>query len=383
MHSVTPPLAHPDTPTHHSTSQSTTQSTTQPNFAQTTPTLTITHTIPNPPTQTHPMVTRAQVGTVKPNPRFHSHNSHISHIPKFPFIALSDPNWRNAMYDEYNALIKNSTWVLVLKPPNVNVVRSMWLFRHKYHVDGSLSRYKARLVANGRSQQFGVDCDDTFSLVVKPAIVRMVLSLTLSRNWTIHQFDVKNAFLNDDLSQTVYMYQLPGFVDAWFPHHVCRLKRSLYGLKQAPRAWFQHFVSYANGVGFLSSHCDFSLFIYQHGFEVAYLLIYVDDILLTAYSKNLIQHIISSLHKEFDMTDLGALNYFLGISVTRDSTGKFLSQNIFALELLDRAHMAIVIQLGRRLTRNQNLVLTGKDKKDKKKQNQSKTDKERKRQEKE
>nr|GEZ71122.1 ribonuclease H-like domain-containing protein [Tanacetum cinerariifolium] len=106
------------------------------------------------------------------------------------------PNWRDVMYDEYNALIKNSTWVLVLKPPNFNVVRSIWLFRYKYHANGSLSRYKARLVANGRSQEFGVDCDDTFSHV-----------------------DVKNAFLNGDLSESVYMYQLPGFVDARFPHH--------------------------------------------------------------------------------------------------------------------------------------------------------------------
>ncbi|GJU76796.1 ribonuclease H-like domain-containing protein [Tanacetum coccineum] len=139
---------------------------TQPNFAYTTPTTATTHTIPNPPTWTHPMVTRVQVGTVKPNPRFHGHTSYISlisPIPKSPSVALSDPNCRDAMYDEYNALIKNNTWVLVPKPPNVNVVWSMCLFRHKYHADGSLSRYKARLVANGRSQQFGVDCDDTYS----------------------------------------------------------------------------------------------------------------------------------------------------------------------------------------------------------------------------
>ncbi|GJV39083.1 ribonuclease H-like domain-containing protein [Tanacetum coccineum] len=313
---------------------------TQPNFAQTTPTSATTHTISNPPTRTHPMVTRAQVGTVKPNPHFHGHTSHISPIPKSPSVALSDLNWRNAMYDEYNALIKNNTWVLVPKPPNANVVRSMWLFQLKYHVDGLLSRYKAHLVANGYSQQFGVDCDDTFSPVVKPATVRTVLNLALSRNWPIHQLDVKNAFLNGDLSETVYMYQPPGFVDARFPHHVCRLHRSLYGLKQAPRAWFQRFAGYANRVGFSSSRCDSSLFIYQHGSEVAYLLIYVDDIVLTASSTDLLQRIISSLHKEFDMTDLGALNYFLGISVTRDSTGMFLSQKKYALELLDRAHMA-------------------------------------------
>nr|GEY61695.1 ribonuclease H-like domain-containing protein [Tanacetum cinerariifolium] len=202
------------------------------------------------------MLTRAQVGTVKPNPRFHGHTSPIFPIPKSHYVALSNPNWRNAMYDEYNALIKNSTWVLVLKPPNVNVVRSMWLFRHKYHADGSLSRYKDRLVANGRSQQFGVDCDDTFSPVVKPATVHTVLSLALSRNWPIHQFDVKNAFLNGDLSKTVYMYQPPG---------------------------------YANRVSFSSSRCDSSLFIYQQGYEVANLLIYVDDIVLTASFTNLLQ----------------------------------------------------------------------------------------------
>ncbi|GJT16529.1 ribonuclease H-like domain-containing protein [Tanacetum coccineum] len=253
------------------------------------------------------MVTRAQVGTVKPNPRFHGLTSSISPIPKSPFVALSDPHWRDAMLDEYNALIKNGIWILVPKPPNVNVVRSMWLFRHKYHAVGSLSGYKARLVANGRSQQFGVDCDETFSPVVKPATICTVLSLALSRGWPIHQLDVKNAFLNGDLSETVYMYQPLGFVNSRFPHHVCRLQRSLYGLKQALRAWFQRFA--------------------------------VDDIILTASSTTLLQRIISSLHQDFDMTDLGALNYFFDISVTRDSTSMFLSQKKYAMTLLERAHM--------------------------------------------
>ncbi|GJX89658.1 ribonuclease H-like domain-containing protein [Tanacetum coccineum] len=267
-------------------------------------------------------------------------SSQIESKSRSPFVALSDPNWRDTIHDEYNALIKNSTWILVSKPPDVNVVRSMWLFWHKYHANGSLSRYKARLLANGRSQQYGVDRDDTFSLVVKPATIRTVLSLALSRNWHIHQFDVKNAFLNGDLFEIVYMYQPPCFMDVRFPHHVCRLQRSVYELKQAPRAWFQRFAGYALRVGFSSSRCDSSLFIYRHGSEVAYLLIYVDDIILTTSSTDLLQRIISSLHKEFDMTDLGALNYFVRILVTRDSTGMFLSQKKYALELLGRAHMA-------------------------------------------
>ncbi|GJY31112.1 ribonuclease H-like domain-containing protein [Tanacetum coccineum] len=192
----------------------------------------------------------------------------------------------------------------------------MWLFKHKFHADGTLSRYKARLVANGSNQQHGVDFDETFSLVVKPATIRTVLSLAVSRQWPIHQLDVKNAFLNGDLSETVYMHQPLSFVDSRYPNHVCLLQRSLYGLKQAPRAWFQRFAGYATRAGFSPSRCDSSLFIYTQGSQI-----------------------VDSLHKEFDMTDLGALNYFLGISVVRHRTWLFLSQKKYALQLLEHACM--------------------------------------------
>ncbi|GJU37420.1 ribonuclease H-like domain-containing protein [Tanacetum coccineum] len=151
------------------------------------------------------------------------------------------------------------------------MVRSMCLFKHKLHADGTFSCYKARLVANGSSQQLGVDFDETFSLVVKPATICTVLSLVVSCKC---QLDVKNAFLNGDLSKNVYMHQPPCFVDARQRSHV------------------------------------------------GYLFLYVDDIILTASSTTLLQHLIDSLHREFDMTDLGVLNYFLGISVVRHSTGK-------------------------------------------------------------
>ncbi|GKA57857.1 ribonuclease H-like domain-containing protein [Tanacetum coccineum] len=285
------------------------------------------------------MITRSQSGIVKHIDLLSLNTFLISPIPKNPSDALKDPQWRNAMYDEYNALVKNGTWLLVPRPTGVNMVRSMWLFKHKFHADGTLSRYKARLVANGSSQQLGVDFDKTFSLVVKPSIICTVLSLAVSRKCLIYQLDVKNAFLNGDLSETVYMHQPPGFVDARFPNHVCRLQRSLYGLKQAPRAWFQRFAGYATRAGFYHSRCDSSLFIYRQGSQVAYLLLYVDDIILTASSTTLLQQLIDSLHREFDMTDLGALNYFLGISAVRHSTGLFLSQRKYALQLLERAHM--------------------------------------------
>ncbi|GJW64952.1 ribonuclease H-like domain-containing protein [Tanacetum coccineum] len=128
----------------------------------------------------------------------------------------TSPVWRNAIYDEYNALVKNGTWLLVPRPAGVNMVHSMCLFKHKFHAGGTLRRYKARLVAKDSSQQIGVEFDETFSPVVKRATIRMVLSLTVSRKWPIHQLKVKNAFLNGDLSETVYIHQPTSFVDARF-----------------------------------------------------------------------------------------------------------------------------------------------------------------------
>ncbi|GJY05489.1 ribonuclease H-like domain-containing protein [Tanacetum coccineum] len=125
------------------------------------------------------MVTRSQSGIVKPIERLSRHTSSLSPILKSPFIALKDPNWCNAMYDEYNALVKNGTWILVPRLSNVNLVRSIGLLKHKFHADGTLSRYKACLVANGSNQQHGVDFDETFSPVVKPDTIRTKYALQL------------------------------------------------------------------------------------------------------------------------------------------------------------------------------------------------------------
>ncbi|KAJ9565992.1 hypothetical protein OSB04_001958 [Centaurea solstitialis] len=174
-------------------------------------------------------------------------------------------------------------------------------FRHKFDSNGRLERYKARLVAQGFSHQPGLDFDDTFSPVVKPATIRTVLSISISRNWPIHQLDVKNAFLHGDLTEAVYMRQPPGYVNSSFPDHVCRLRKALYGLKQAPRAWYYRFAVYLSSLGFLSSKTDTSLFTYHRGSDTIYLLLYVDDIILTASSPTLISMVISKLSSEFPM----------------------------------------------------------------------------------
>lgn len=124
------------------------------------------------------------------------------------------------------------------RPSDANVINCIYPFNKILNADGSLSRYKARLVANGRSQRPNIDCDETFSHVVKPATICTILSIAVTHKWPIRQLDVKNVFLHGHLPETIYMHQLPGFRDPSIPHHVCLLHTSLYGLKQAPCAWF-------------------------------------------------------------------------------------------------------------------------------------------------
>lgn len=265
----------------------------------------------------------------------------ISPIPKNPVSALRDPNWKLAMDDEFNALISNKTWTLVSRPLNVNVIRSMWIFRHKFKSDGTFERYKARLVGDGKTQQVGIDCDETFSPVVKPATIWTVLTLALSRDWNINQLDVKNAFLHGNLNEVVYMHQPLGYRDTTLPNHVCLLHRFLYGLKQAPRAWYTRFADFVKSIGFIHSKCDHSLFVYKHGTNIAYILLYVDDIILISSYEDLRKSIMAALSSEFAMKDLGPLSYFLGISVRRHKKGMFLSQFKYAKEIIERAGMTM------------------------------------------
>ena len=229
-------------------------------------------TIPTPlssPTP-HPMTTRAKNGIYKPNSKYFSNFSAmitttISPLPKDPASAICDPNWKNAMLDEFNALVANKTWELVPRPSDVNVIRSMWIFCHKRKSDGSFKRHKACLVGDGKTQQPGVDCDETFSPVVKPATICTVLRIVVSKSWHIHQLDVKKAFLHGYLNETVYMHQPMGFRDKGRPDHVCLLKKSLYDLKQALRAWYQRFANFVANIGFSHSKSNHSLFIYSQG----------------------------------------------------------------------------------------------------------------------
>jgi hypothetical protein len=253
--------------------------------------------------------------------------------------VLVDPHWRASMEEEYGALISNGTWELVPRPQGSNVITSNWVFTHKLHVDGTLDRYKARWVLRGFTQRPEVDYDETFSLAVNPATVHTVLATAVSRDWPIQQLNVKNAFLHGTLSEIVFCCQSTGFADPAHPDLICRLCKSLYGLKQAPRAWYSWFATYLTTLGFIEAKSDTSLFIFRHGSDTIYLLLYVDDIILTISSMELLRCIISALQREFVMKDLVSLHHFFGIIVERRPDGLFLHQRTYMLYILKRAVM--------------------------------------------
>ena len=140
------------------------------------------------------------------------------------------------MDEELEALHKNKTWVLVPRTSDMHVIGSKWVFKPKLNPDGSLDRLKACVVAKGYHQVDGLDYTETFSPVIKPGTIRMVLTIALVKKWPIRQLDVKNAFLHGLISEDIHMEQPPGMADLEHPTHVCKLQKALYGLKQAPRA---------------------------------------------------------------------------------------------------------------------------------------------------
>ena len=243
------------------------------------------------------------------------------------------------MQSEFDALLANKTWELVQRPPGAHVVSGKWIFRHKFREDGSFDRYKARWVVCGFTQHAGVDYGETYCPVVKPATVRTVLTLAAQRRWPVHQLDVNNAFLDGVLDEQVYARQPAGFVDSSAPTSVCRLSKSLYGLKQAPRAWYMRLATFLGTMGFKPTQSDSSLFVLRSGKESVYLLLYVDDIVLTASSNDILRRVISTINGEFALKDMGPVHYFLGIQVQRNDDGFFLQQQQYAIDLLERAGM--------------------------------------------
>ncbi|KAM1023651.1 hypothetical protein ACFX2A_045494 [Malus domestica] len=244
------------------------------------------------------------------------------------------------MQEEYDSLRSQGTWVLVPSPSDRSIVGSKWVYKVKKNPDGSVSRYKARLVAQGFSQEHDIDYLDTFSPMVRHTTVRIVLALAATNHWQLRQLDIKNAFLHGDLQEEIYMKQPQRFVDASHPIHVCKLIKSLYGLKQAPRAWNSKFTSYLAAMNFQVSASDTSLFIKKDDSDIVILLLYVDDIILTGSNSVKIQKMIDELSEVFELKDMGQLTYFLGLQISyKDNGDIFLNQSKYIRDVIHKAGM--------------------------------------------
>jgi hypothetical protein len=260
-------------------------------------------------------------------------------------LASADSTlWRQAMDEEITALAANNTWTLKVPPPGTIPIPVKWVFKIKIDSNGNIERYKARLVVKGFHQREGIDYDEVFAPVSRHATLRALLATAAASNLEIHQLDIKTAFLNGTLDETVYTAQPPGYEQD--PDQACHLHKSLYGLKQAPRAWHHTLKTQLGIMGFMESTADPALFTKTTGPPV-YLLTYVDDILIITGSTTELATTKTKIMAAFAARDLGPATYFLGMSITRDQDTKTikLSQPLHITNLLSKFNMTNAVSM--------------------------------------
>ena len=265
--------------------------------------------------------------------------------PSSVAAAMSSPHkskWQKAMEREMESLHSNEVWDLVKPPPNQKIVGSKWIFKRKVDVDGTVERYKARLVAQGCTQKFGLDYEETFSPVVRFESIRFVVALGAQHKLQLHQMDVSTAFLHGELTDEVYMKQPEGFIETGKEDLVCRLKRSIYGLRQSPRCWNHALDGKLKEMEFKQTSSDPCLYVSFDSEGVLFLVaVYVDDIVLGGKSKAKMDAVKEELSKKFEMKDLGPLHHFLGVKVIQDQlTGViWIGQSSYTEKILQKFGM--------------------------------------------
>jgi hypothetical protein len=284
-------------------------------------------------------------------------------IPRTYDEAITDPKWgqkwQDAIDQELNALTANNTWEEVVPPRHANLVTSKWVFTTKYNTDGSLDKLKARLVARGFSQRYGVDFEDTFAPTVRFDTLRLFFAIVAMHDLECHQVDVNNAFTESYLREDIYMKPPPGVTVK--PGQAFKVLRSLYGLKQAARDWNQCCISKLLELGFTQSQADPCLL--THSEKKLILLVYVDDILLACKSLEQISWFKVAFGRFFKIKDLGEIQKVLGIRVARDRIKGTLrlDQTHYVKEVLDRLNMTKDKEYPVRLPMDNNVLLSSND----------------------
>ncbi|WVZ97487.1 hypothetical protein U9M48_043017 [Paspalum notatum var. saurae] len=253
--------------------------------------------------------------------------------------ALSDPDWVNAMHEELNNFTRNEVWTLEARPKGARVIGTKWVFRNKQDDEGNIVRNKARLVAKGYSQVEGIDFGETFAPVARLEAIRFLLAYASHHDMKLYQMDVKSAFLNGYINEVVYVEQPPGFEDPNHPNHVYRLSKALYGLKQAPRAWYERLRDFLIEKGFTIGRVDTTLFIKKANNDLFVCQVYVDDIIFGSTNEEYCTEYGKMMAKEFEMSMIGELTFFLGFQIKQLRERTFIYQEKYTRDLLKRFKM--------------------------------------------
>ncbi|KAH9736282.1 hypothetical protein KPL71_018042 [Citrus sinensis] len=244
--------------------------------------------------------------------------------------------WKEAINSEVESILQKHTWELVYLPLGCKPLGYKWIFKRKMKADGSIDKYKARLVIKGYSQREGFDYFDTYSPVTRINSIRMIIAVAALRNLEIHQMDVKTTFLNEDLDEEIYMEQPEGFITPGQEKKVCKLVKSLYGLKQAPKQWHEKFDHTMITSGFKINECDKCVYVKETENGYVILCLYVDDMLIVGSNDDMIKSTKNMLKSKFDMKNIGLADVILGIKISRASNGLILSQTHYVDKILGK-----------------------------------------------
>ena len=245
--------------------------------------------------------------------------------------------WKRAIDEELEAHAKNKTWDIVRLPDGRKPIGFKWVFKVKDLDDKNKHRYKARLCAQGFSQEAGVDYDEIFSPVVRFESVRLLLSLAVRDNLNSLQFDVSTAYLNSDLKETTYM-RIPDGLDVSDKNLVLKLNKAIYGLKQSGRCWNDKFDRFIKSIGFTQSSADRCVYVGFHEGDKVHLALYVDDGLLLARKRETLESLVKIFKKQFNITT-SDLKLFVGMEVLHEKDSVFVSQTNYIQRILRKFNM--------------------------------------------
>jgi transposase InsO family protein len=245
--------------------------------------------------------------------------------------------WYKSACDEIQTHLDNGTWKLAKLPPGRKAIGSRWVFIIKRKADGSIERYRGRVVAKGFAQRPGFDYTETFAPTAKWAALRAIFAIAALEDMELESIDISSAYLNGELEEEVYMEQPEGFHQG-APDDYLKLLKGMYGLKQSGRIWHKKLDKELQDMGFSKVKCDHSIWVYQKDGTKVIIPVFVDDMTIISKSKTLVQSVKDELKKRFKLRDLGPTKFLLGVAIERDRNKKILtlSQKQYILDILSR-----------------------------------------------